>query len=377
MKLQFFKICLIFSGIILSCNQPAKESDPAAQLIALKQQAKEINDQIKALQVQIAESDTSSQSRKSKIVVVDTLQPQDFSYFIDVQGLVESDLNVLAAPQTPGVVTAIYVREGEKVNSGKILAALDAGPLRKAMDEVKTGLDLANTLYDKQKRLWDQQIGSEAQYLQAKNQKEQLEQKLKTLEAQIALSYIKAPVTGTVDAVKLKIGEMASPGMHGIRVVNNREMSIKAQLSDKHVNDVKKGDKVIIGIPEKNLEFQSRIQFVSSSIDPRTRTFTIEVAIPKATYTFNSNQSVRLKINSSNIDKALVVSSNLIQTSINGEEYILVAEPADGFWYARRKNILSGISYQGKTVVKNGLSAGDKIISSGYSELVDGQLIAL
>lgn len=377
MKLQLLKSATFLFVFFISCQNKTTETDPQSKLIALKQQAKDINDQIKALQVQIAESDTSNLSKKSKIVVVDTLKPVDFAYFIDVQGMVESDLNVLASPQTPGVVTAIYVKEGEKVQSGKILATLDAGPIRKAQEEVKTGLALAITLYDKQKRLWDQQIGSEAQYLQAKNQKEQLEQKLKTLDAQIAMSSIKAPVSGTVDAIQLKIGEMAAPGMSGIRVVNNNEMSIKAQLSDKYVNEVKKGDKVIIEIPGKNQEFISRIEYVSNSISARSRTFTIEVGLPKSKYIFNSNQSVRLKINSSNIPKALVISTNLIQTSINGEEYVLVAVQENGFWHAKRKNITSGISYQGQTEIKQGLNVGDKIISSGYSELVDGQMIAL
>ncbi|MBK9107515.1 MAG: efflux RND transporter periplasmic adaptor subunit [Saprospiraceae bacterium] len=377
MKLQLLKSAAFLFIFLTSCQNKTIESDPQSKLAELKQQAKDINDQIKALQIQIAESDTTNLSKKSKIVVVDTLKPIDFAYYIDVQGLVESDLNVLASPQTPGVVTAIYVNEGEKVQAGKILATLDAGPIRKAQEEIKTGLDLAITLYDKQKRLWDQQIGSEAQYLQAKNQKEQLEQKLKTLDAQIAMSYIKAPVSGTVDAVLLKIGEMAAPGMSGIRVVNNNEMSIKAQLSDKYVNEVKKGDKVSIEIPGKNLEFNSRIEYVSNSISARSRTFIIDVALPKSKYTFNSNQSVRLKINSSNIPKALVISTNLIQTSINGEEYVLIAVQENGFWHAKRKNITTGISYQGQTEIKQGLTAGDQIISSGYSELVDGQMIAL
>lgn len=377
MKFKHFKFSFLLTLFVFACQSGPKETDPHAQLQALKQQAKEINDQIKALQIQIAETDTSAQTKKYKIVAVDTLKLQDFAYFIDVQGIVESDLNVLTAPQTPGVVTEILVKEGDFVQAGRIMAKLDAGPVRKALEEVKTGLSLANTLYDKQKRLWDQQIGSEAQYLQAKNQKEQLEQKLQTLEAQLALSYLKAPVSGIVDEITLKLGEMASPGFNGIRVINNKEMSIKAQLSDKYVNEVKRGDPVIIEIPEKNIQFPSRIHYVSNSISPRTRTFAIDVSLPKVKYTFNSNQSLRLKINTTNISKALVISTNLIQTSINGEEYVLVAEEENGFWHARRKNILSGISYQGQTVIKEGLAAGDRIISSGYSELVDGQMIAL
>ncbi len=365
--------CLL---IITSCTQKESTNDPQERLAALKKQAKEINDEIKSLQAQIAQSDTS-QSSKSKLVAVDTLFTTDFAYYIDVQGTVESDLNVLAAPQMPGIVTAIYVKEGDQVPQGKILASLDASTVRKAMDEVNTGLTLAQTLYEKQKRLWDQQIGSEAQFLQAKNQKDQLEQKLKTLEAQLAMSYIKAPVSGTVDVVQLKLGEMASPGFNGIRVVNNHQMSIKANLSDKYLEQVKKGDPVIVEIPETNQQFRSSVKYCSNSISTQTRTFSIEIAIPSGQMKYKSNQALRLKINSKNVKKALVISSNLIQTSISGEEYILVAEQSNGFWFAKRKNIVTGISYQGKTEVTSGLTEGDKIITDGFSELVDGQMIAL
>ena len=366
---------MAFTGII-GCGPKEIPSDPQARLAELKKQAKEINDEIKTLQAQLAASDTS-QTAKAKIVSIDTLKKSDFAYYIDVQGIVESDLNVLAAPQMPGLVTAIHVKEGDVVAQGKILASLDASTIRKGIAEVQTGLDLAKTLYDKQKRLWDQQIGSEAQYLQAKNQKEQLEQKRKTLEAQLDMSFIKAPVSGTVDAVQLKIGEMASPGFNGVRVVNNREMSIKAQLSDKYLNDVKKGDAVIVETPENGKQYPSFIKYCSNSISTQTRTFAVEVALPAGKNLFLTNQALRLKINSKNIKKALVISSNLIQTSIAGEEYVLVAEESNGFWFARRKNITAGISYQGMTEITAGLKEGDRVISTGFSELVDGQMIAL
>lgn len=372
---RIISVSLVFTGII-GCGPKEVPSDPQARLAELKKKAKEINDEIKTLQAQLAASDTS-QTAKAKMVSIDTLKKSDFAYYIDVQGIVESDLNVLAAPQMPGLVTTIHVKEGDVVSQGKILATLDASTIRKGIAEVQTGLDLAKTLYDKQKRLWDQQIGSEAQYLQAKNQKEQLEQKLKTLEAQLDMSYIKAPVSGTIDAVQLKIGEMASPGFNGVRVVNNREMSIKAQLSDKYLNDVKKGDAVIVETPENGKQYRSFIKYCSNSISTQTRTFAVEVALPAGKNLFLTNQALRLKINSKNIKKALVISSNLIQTSISGEEYVLVAEESNGFWFARRKNITAGISYQGMTEITAGLKEGDRVISTGFSELVDGQMIAL
>lgn len=236
---------------------------------------------------------------------------------------------------------------------------------------------MANTMFDKQKRLWDQNIGSEAQYLQAKNQKEQLEQKLKTTEAQLAMSVIKSPISGVVDELRLKLGEMASPGFSGIRVVNDKEMKVQAKLSDSYSSKVRKGDKVIIYFPDSDASIESTISYISKTINPTTRTLMIEAALPSGKQHFLSNQAVKLKINNGTIKDALVISSNLIQRSIKGENYILVAEETNGIWYARKRNLETGVEYNGETQIKSGLKVGDQIIISGYSELVDGQLIAL
>jgi len=376
-RLRFFVVVTGLAMAIIACKPSPEPGDPRQQLASLREQAKQLNQQIRQLELQIASSDSTGSTKKARLVQVDTLKKQNFAYFIDVQGLVESDLNLLVSPQMPGVVAAIYVREGDRVTQGKVLASLDASALRKGLEEVKTGLALATTVFEKQQKLWDQQIGSELQYLQAKNGKEQLEQKLKTLEAQLAMTTIRAPVSGVVDQVLLKLGEMANPGMQGIRVVNNQKMKIKANISDRYIAEVKQGDKVLVEIPERGLELSSRINYCSNYISPRTRTFSIEVGIPSNGVTFHNNQAVRLKVNSRNVPGALVVSSNLIQTSISGEQYVLVAEESNGFWFARRRTVVAGIAYQGQTEISEGLLPGDKVIVSGYSELVDGQMITL
>ncbi|MBK7360575.1 MAG: biotin/lipoyl-binding protein [Saprospiraceae bacterium] len=208
--------------LLTACGKPTEIKDPKIRLAELKNQLKDLNAQIKELEILVAANDTSFSFSKSKLVKIDTPQKRDFKHYIEVQGIVDANNNILAAPQMPGVVTSILVKEGDLVSPGKILAVLDGATIRKGMDEVKTGLSLANTMYEKQKRLWEQNIGSEAQYLQAKNQKDQLELKLKTLESQLAMTYIKSPIQGTVDQVNLKIGEIASPGFAGVRVVNNK-----------------------------------------------------------------------------------------------------------------------------------------------------------
>jgi RND family efflux transporter MFP subunit len=372
-RIQLLAVLLLFAA----CKKTSENKDPKTKLAELKSQVKDLNDQIKHLQMEIAEKDTSATQAKSKLVQIDTLKKREFKYFIELQGMIDARQNVLVAPQMPGVVTSIYVREGDIVSAGQALASLDGSTIRKGMEEIKTALSMANTMFDKQKRLWDQNIGSEAQYLQAKNQKEQLEQKLKTTEAQLAMSVIKSPISGVVDELRLKLGEMASPGFSGIRVVNDKEMKVQAKLSDSYSSKVRKGDKVIIYFPDSDASIESTISYISKTINPTTRTLMIEAALPSGKQHFLSNQAVKLKINNGTIKDALVISSNLIQRSIKGENYILVAEETNGIWYARKRNLETGVEYNGETQIKSGLKFGDQIIISGYSELVDGQLIAL
>ena len=195
MNLRYTTLLVISFFILIHCSKAPEKKDPKTKLAELKTQVKELNEQIKELQLQIAEKDTSAVQAKSKLVKIDTLKKRDFSYYIELQGIIDARENVLAAPQMPGVVTSINVREGDLVKTGQILATLDGSTVRKAIDEVKTGWEMANTMFNKQKRLWEQNIGSEAQYLQAKNQKEQLEQKLKTLQGDKSIFSKKNKIT--------------------------------------------------------------------------------------------------------------------------------------------------------------------------------------
>ncbi|MGB4968682.1 MAG: HlyD family efflux transporter periplasmic adaptor subunit, partial [Saprospiraceae bacterium] len=181
----------------------------------------------------------------------------------------------------------------------------------------------------------------------------------------------------TVDDVHLKIGEIANPGFAGIRVVNNKNMKVLAKISDNYQGKLKKGDKVMIHIPESDKSIESTIRFISKTIDPKTRSFIIESSLPSGSSDFISNQSVKLKINNGTLKSAIIVSSNLVQKSIQGENYILVAESTNGSLFAKKRTVETGVEYNGETQIIKGLQIGDLIITIGYNELVDGQLISL
>lgn len=375
MKLNPLVYLPMLITLLFACG-PKPETDPKQRLAELKQQQQKLNEEIRQLEAQLSISDTLK-SEKAKLVQVDTIAPRLFENFIEVQGIVEADQNILASPQMPGVVSSILVKEGDKVSKGKVLAILDGATIRKSIDELKTSMDLANTMYEKQQRLWTQNIGSEAQYLQVKNQKEQLELRLKTLESQLAMTYIKSPINGTVDHVALKLGEMASPGLSGVRVVNNKDMTIKASLSDSYIGKVNIGDKTEVYFPEQDKTLNSKIIYCSKTINPNTRSLSIEAALPPSNIAYLSNQAVKLKITTERFNNALVISSNYIQTSVSGETYVLVAEESNGSVYAKKKPVTPGISYKGETQILSGLEVKDKIISVGFSDLVDGQLISI
>ena len=170
-------ILLTFVG---ACKKPETTVDPKEKLQQLKAQIQELNTQVKQLEIEISKTDTSFvKTSKAKKVTIDSARKQDFKHFIETQGIVDAAQNVLAAPQMPGLITKIYVKEGDRVHTGQILAQMDGATMKQGIEEIKTAIAMANTMFDKQKSLWEQNIGSESQFLQAKNQKEQLEQKLK------------------------------------------------------------------------------------------------------------------------------------------------------------------------------------------------------
>lgn len=372
-----FSKSIIYSFIIFlfitSCKQASK---PEEELASLKELVKKSNERIAELEKTISSSDTTQKKSKAKKVTIDTLKPQLFRHFVDAQGVIDAELNVLAAPQMAGVVKSILVKEGDFVRAGQTLARLEANTIYQGMEELKTGIALANTMYEKQKSLWEQNIGSETQYLMAKNQKEQLEKKLSTLNAQLDMTNIKSPVSGTIDELKVKIGEIAAPGFQGIRVVNNSKLKVKAKLSDIFASKVKKGDKVTVYFPDIDKEIQTTLSFAAQSVNSASRTILVEANLP-ASKDYKANQAAKIKINDANVNNAIVVNSNFVQRSVNGQDYILIAENVDGKLIAKKRNIETGLEYAGSTVVLKGLAKGDVVISQGYTELVDGQLIQL
>lgn len=369
MKTSQLSIIVIAAILLLaSCG-----SNPESQLERLKAQKESINQQIAELETQISGNGNNIHVKITP-VRVEPINKNEFRHFVEVQGNVESDGNVNVPAESPGIVQRIYVRKGDAVNRGQLLAELDASIILKSIAQVETGLELATTVYERQKRLWDQKIGSEIQYLQAKTNKESLEKQLATLQEQLNLSRITSPISGTVDEVIIKEGEMAAAGFPAFRVVQLSNLKVRANLSENYITSVKRNDPVTVRFPLLNREINLRVDAVSQVIDPNNRTFTIEIRIPQGETGIKPNMLAVLVVNNYENLQALTVPLNSVQKNGHGE-FLFVAHKQEGQMVAQRRNVQTGLTYANRVEVLSGINPGEKVIVFGHQNLADGALI--
>ena len=345
------------------------------ELTKLKTERAESEKKIKALEIEISKMEPNKViEAKVKPVSIDTLNAETFRHYVELQGTVDAKNNVLVTPKTGGAIVAMNVREGDYVKAGSIIGKIDNSLLTESVEELKTQMSLANTLYEKQKNLWDQKIGTELQYLQAKNNKESLERRMSTLNAQLSQTNIVSPMAGVVDMVNVKVGEMASPGVGVVRVVNLSNLKVTAKVSDTYAASVKKGDEVIVKFPDLKKEYKARVSFVSTAVDPLSRTFTIEANLPTSK-DIKPNMMAQIQINDAISKNALAIDQNFVQSTEKGD-VVYVAITEGNKKIARAKEVKTGLSYNGKIEILSGLAAGDQLITLGYQEVSDGQPIS-
>ena len=365
---------LLVAAIVVGCS--SSEKDKETHLKELKEQQANISKEIAKLEKEIAaekpEGDPSK--LKAKEVIVTDLKPVVFDHYVKTQGAVESEQNIQVSAKTAGVVTHVNVREGEMVTAGQTLAQIDNSLVSRGIDEIKSQLELANTVYDRQKNLWDQKIGTEVQYLQAKSSKESLERRLASLQEQNEMTKIKAPVSGVVDAVDVKVGQNIAPGVPAARVVNNSDLKITARVSESYSTELKKGDKVIVTFPDINKTITSRLTFVARNIDALSRTFTVEAALPSDP-SLRPNMTAVVKVVFETAPSAIVVPINVVQT-INDEKIVYIAEQKGNQTIARKKVVKVDGVFDNLAQIQ-GLKTGDKLITTGYQGLTDGDLIKI
>lgn len=374
--MKAYYVIALTTSLFMACSSE-KKSDletKKAELADLKKQQAELSTKIRGLETELTKLDPKrAEQIRVKDVVVSPVTATTFRHFVELQGSIDAKNNVQVTPKAGGAITALYVKEGDAVRAGSVIARLDDAVLRDNAEQLKTQLTLATTVYEKQANLWKQQIGTEIQYLQAKTNKEALERQLATLSTQRSQFTVTSPIGGVVDKVNVKLGDMAMPGMGMVRVVNLGQLKVVAKVADSYVGSVRKGDGVIVRFPDINREMNTRINFVSTTVDPLTRTFTIEAPLP-ADNSLKPNMLAQVKINDTAKSNAVVINQNLIQNTESGQ-LVYVAVNEGGKKIAKARPVKTGMSYGGQIEITEGLNAGDQLITQGYQELADGQPI--
>lgn len=366
------KYLLIIIAIMAACSKPANDLDSKKkelesaqnELISLKEKIGKLEAEIKQLDPGFA--------RNANAVLITKLEiePKSFEHFIEVRGAVESRKNISLSAMTAGKIERVWVTEGQLVNAGQVLVTLEADILKNSIKEIKTSLELATAVYEKQSKLWSQKIGTEVQYLQAKNNKESLESRLATLNSQLEQTLVKAPFSGAIDRVDALVGEMASPGMPLLRMVNPSDVYIKADVSEDYAGKFSKGDKVLISFPGNNQKVNSTITSIGYVINQENRTFRVEMNF-NAGFAVKPNQVAIVSFRDYLNPSVVSVPTKLIQRDNQGQ-FVFVTQSKNNTLVAHKVYVKLGQSYQGFTEILSGLEGIDHVINEGFRELTEG-----
>lgn len=367
-----FVLGLIY--LVSACGSKSTSTLDAlfAQRDSLRKEQDALLAKIASVDAQITLLDTSI---KHSNVTSYPLAPTNFAHYFEIYGNVESDQNVEVLPEVAGEIKNILVKEGDPVKKGQKLVQINDEVIAKNIAEIQTAYSLANDVYNRQKRLWDQKIGSEMQFLESKNNKESLEQRLKTLQTQQAMSSVEAPFDGVVDQIFVKTGEMAGPGMPLLRIVNLQKQYVRADVSEAYLGRVKKGTEVKLQFPSLNMEMDTTISLVGQFINPQNRTFNVRVNLESNNELLKPNLLALMLIKDFEQDSAIVVPTDMVQETSKGESFVYTLQKDQNGTLVRKVFIEVGKSYNNQTHVLSGLKANDVLINKGARSVQDGQYV--
>lgn len=372
----FLASCGAKSGATNGGDLAAKK----AQLEELKKQQQKIGDDISKLEADIAKLDPSAaKAEKAKLVSIDSVETGTFKHYIDLQGTVTSDDISYVSPRGQGgLVKQIFIKQGDYIKKGQQLLKLDDAVYIKNLQQAQTQLKYAEDLYRRQKNLWDQQIGTELQLIQAKQAVDQINDQIATIKEQWSMTNIYADVSGVADQVNVRVGEFFS-GFVGqnpqIAIVNNERLKVRVQVPENYADRVNTGTNMIVSLPDVNKTFNTTASVSGKIIDPNSRSFYIDAKLP-SDKELRPNQVAQVKLQDYVANNAVMVPVNTLQTDEKGK-FVLVAVNENGKWMAKKKTVVIGQLYGDKIEIKSGLDKGDKIITDGYQGLFEGQPITL
>ncbi|RYU93284.1 efflux RND transporter periplasmic adaptor subunit [Emticicia agri] len=378
-KTVFSSIAFALTVVILvaSCSKGGgdKVSQKKEELAKLQAEEKTISEKIQKLQAELNILDPNKEEEKVISVTTTPIASQNFKHFVEFQGRLDAKNNIFVSPQVGGAITNLYVKEGDYVKQGQVIATIDNSVMKQSQQEIEVQLETAKVFYEKQKNLWDQKIGTEVQYIQAKSNVEALEKRLATLQTQLGMTKVTAPMNGFVDEIRQRAGELAAPGLGIVRIVNSNDLKVVAQAADSYAGTIKQGDMVTVKFPDLGKETTAKLTFVSQTVNQASRTFTIEASVPKIDPQLKPNMTAVMNVNDQSKKDAIIINRNLIQQDESGN-IVYVAVTEGGKKVARSRKITTGLTYGGDIEIVSGLQAGDLLITQGYQDLVDGQAVS-
>ncbi|MBI5371251.1 MAG: efflux RND transporter periplasmic adaptor subunit [Sphingobacteriales bacterium] len=366
--------------------------DLKVKLEKLKKDKSNLETDIRKIEEQIAKADPQAASQVKRLVAADTLRTTDFAHYIDLQGKIASNgIGYVAPKGQGGLIRAIYVSVGQRVGVGQLVLKLDDAIQRQqltaaqqSVSQLRTRLAQLQTVYDRHQSLWKQNIGAEINVINAKADVDAMAAQLKAAEAQVGqaaealdMTNVRAGMSGVVETVNVRVGESFSGATQQggqVVIVNNSSLKVEVPVPDNYVAKVKRGDKVLVSVPETGkAPFASLISVVGASIDATTRSFLTEARLPSDPL-LKPNQTAVMKILDYQSKATIAIPVNTVQSDEKGK-YVYVIEKSGDKLVARKKTVQVGEVYEGIIEIKSGLVGGDVLITEGYQSVYDGQAV--
>lgn len=374
--------------LVAACGGGGEPSvtDLVAQgdLETLRAKKTEISEQQRAIErdLKVLDSVIALKSGEEKLPLVTTLtaKAEKFDHFLELQGDVKTKQNVLIYPEMAGTLQRVYVKEGQRVSKGQLLATIDDGGMGSQVSQLKTQAELAKTTYERQKRLWEQKIGSEIQFLQAKSNYEATENAMKQAQSQLGKSTIRAPFSGIIDDVIKDQGTVVAPGSGSevFRIVNLSDMYITVDVPENYLGGIQKGNEAKVYFPVLNDTVVSKIRQTGNFINPSNRAFSVEIPVPNKNGNIKPNLTAKVSLNDYSNENAVLIPQGIISENAEGDQYVYVAVEANVDKAVAKRRIITTGKTQGRMVeVLSGIEDGDLLIKEGARTVKEGQNVQI
>ncbi|MEE9349815.1 MAG: efflux RND transporter periplasmic adaptor subunit [Flavobacteriaceae bacterium] len=373
MKYIYTILALLF--FITSCQKKEVVSNDIQELQeqknAIKTQIDSLSKKLKTIDKTLTKLDNT---KKLQVVTILPVKQGIFKHFIEIQGMVKADKNIEIRPELGGTVKAIYIKEGQRVSKGQTLVQLDDATVRNSITQLNTQLTLAKTTFERQERLWKQKIGSEMQFLQAKAQKDNLQNNLASLKTQARKMKIIAPFSGVVDEIFPKNGELTSPQMPVVRLLNLANVYVEAEVTETYLPTVKAGTETHISFPSIHKEVDAKIAQIGNYINPENRSFKARINLSNKDRLIKPNLLADLKILDFKAN-GIIIPATLVQQDQNGANYVFVIDTTNEENKVVKKMVTIGNEYNQEVFINKGLSKNDTLINAGARLVKAGEIV--